>query len=114
MEEKTAFFQIQSINTVSSIMENRIAKPITKRMEIIIGIKVCLIWRMNIDFKENGGRESFFLPNQSINIVYPNEGNKIIVPNHKMNEGCYENLSFTFWQAHFDYKENVRKKSFSC
>ena len=40
-------------------MENMIAAPITKRMEIIICIHVCLISRMNFDYTENGGKKPF-------------------------------------------------------
>ena len=48
---------------MSPIMENMIAKPITKRMEIVMGIQVCLISWMDFDYKENGGKEAF-LANQ--------------------------------------------------
>ena len=37
---------------------------------------------MNIDSKENIGKKVFFI-NRSINIVYPNEDNMFMVPNHK-------------------------------
>ena len=40
-------------------MENMIALPITKRIEIIMGFKVCPISRMNFDYKENGGNKAF-------------------------------------------------------
>ena len=33
--------------------------PITKRMDIITRIEVCLISWMNFCYKENGGKESF-------------------------------------------------------
>ena len=33
-----------------------------------------------------------FLANPNINIVYPNEQNMFMVPNHKKNEDYYENL----------------------
>ena len=33
--------------------------PITKRMEIIMSIQVCLISRMNFHYKENGGKKAF-------------------------------------------------------
>ena len=51
--------QIQTFNIVSPITENTIAKPIRKRMQIVMGIQVCLISRMNIDCKENGGKKAF-------------------------------------------------------
>ena len=40
-------------------MENMIAMPIIKRMEIVMGIHVCLILWMNFDYKENGGKNAF-------------------------------------------------------
>ena len=59
MEEKKLFLQIQSINIMYPNEENMIVMPITKRMEIIMCIQVCLISRMNLDYKENGGRKEF-------------------------------------------------------
>ena len=44
-----------------------------------MGIQVCPISRMNFDNKENGGKKHF-LHIQSINIMYPNEENMIVVP----------------------------------
>ena len=38
-------------------VENMIAKLITKRMEILMGIQVCL-W-MNFDYKKNGQKKAF-------------------------------------------------------
>ena len=40
-------------------MENMIAIPITKKMEIVMGIQVYLISWMNFDYKENGGKKVF-------------------------------------------------------
>ena len=40
-------------------MGNMIAKLKRKRMEIVIGIQVCLISWMNFDCKDNGGRKAF-------------------------------------------------------
>ena len=39
-------------------MENMIAMPITKKMEIVIGNQVCLILWMNFDYKENAGKKA--------------------------------------------------------
>ena len=66
-------------------MENIIVMPITKTMEIIMSIQVCIISRMNFDYKENGGKKAF-LQIQCINIMYPNVENMIAVPNNKKNE----------------------------
>ena len=40
-------------------MENMIAMPLTKRMEIVIGIRVCLISWMDFDYMENGRKKAF-------------------------------------------------------
>ena len=47
-----------------------------------------LILRMSCILRKMVERKAF-LPNQCINIVYPNKGNKITVLNHKKNEHCY-------------------------
>ena len=39
--------------------ENMIVELITKRIEIIASIQVCLNSQMNFDYKENGGKKSF-------------------------------------------------------
>ena len=40
-------------------MENMIVMPITKRMEIIISIQVCLLSRLNFDYTKKGGKNAF-------------------------------------------------------
>ena len=59
MVEGKLFLQIQSINITYPNVENMIAKPTTKRMEIIMCIHVCLISRMNFDYMKNGGKKAF-------------------------------------------------------
>ena len=59
MEKKKLFLQIPSINIVYPLMGKMIALPVTERIEIIMGIQVCLISRMNFDYKENGGKKAF-------------------------------------------------------
>ena len=59
MVVRKPFLQNQSINIVYPIMENLIAMPITKRMEIVIGIQVSFISRMNFVYKEKGGKKAF-------------------------------------------------------
>ena len=56
-----------------------IVVPITKRMEFIMSLQVCLISWMNFDYKENGEKKAF-LANPSINIMYPIEEDITIVP----------------------------------
>ena len=85
----------QSINVVHPNEDNMTVMPITKRMEIITRTQVCLISQMNIDYKENGGKNWFFSQIQSINIVYPNKENIVVVPNHNRNGEYYENPSLS-------------------
>ena len=59
MVEKKAFLAIQGINIMNPNEENMIVVPITKRMEIITSIQVCLISCMKNTHKENGGKKSF-------------------------------------------------------
>ena len=59
MVERKLFLQILSINIVYPNIENLIVVPITKRMEIIMCVHVCLISRMNFDYKKNGGKKDF-------------------------------------------------------
>ena len=59
MVEGKLFLQIQSINIMYPNVENMIAMPITKGMEILRGIQVSLISWMNFDYKENGGNKAF-------------------------------------------------------
>ena len=40
--------------------ENIIVAPITKGVEIITSVLLCLISSMNIYYKENGGKKAFF------------------------------------------------------
>ena len=58
-EKEKLFLQIESDNIVYPSVENKIVVPITKAMEIILSIQVCLISRMNFDYEENGGKKTF-------------------------------------------------------
>ena len=58
MVERKLLLQIQSINIIYPNKENMIVMPITKRMDIVVGIQVCLFSWMNIDYKENGGKKA--------------------------------------------------------
>ena len=41
-------------------MQTIIVVPITKRIDIIMRIEVCLISQINFDYKENDGKKAFF------------------------------------------------------
>ena len=58
MVEGKLFLLIQSINNVYTNVENMIVVLITKRMEIIMNIQLCLISQMNFDYKENAGKKA--------------------------------------------------------
>ena len=55
-----------------------------------------------------------FLANKSINIVYPNRVNMIVVPKIKILEIIISIQVCLISQMNFNHKENGRKKSFSC
>ena len=59
MVERKLFLPNQSSNIMFLNMENMIVVPLTKRMDIITSIQVCLIPWMNFNYKENGGKKSF-------------------------------------------------------
>ena len=59
MWKENIFLQTQSINIVYPNKENIIVVPITKRVEIITSIQVCLISQMKINYKESGGKQNF-------------------------------------------------------
>ena len=59
MVERKLFLQIQSINIMHPNVKKIIVVPITKRIDIIMSIQVCLISRGNFDYKENGGKKAF-------------------------------------------------------
>ena len=59
MVERKLFLPIQSINIVYPNEDNMIVLPRTNKMEIVMGIQVYLISRMNFHFKENGGKRAF-------------------------------------------------------
>ena len=94
------FFLNQRIIIVYPNKENMIIVPITKKLEIIINIHVCLISLMNFNNKENR-KEKLFLPNQSINIVYPKEVNMIVMPNTKKNRDYYKYPSLSQFTDEF-------------
>ena len=51
--------QIQNINIMCPNAENIIVVPAMKIKGIIMSIQVCLITRMNFDYKENARKKAF-------------------------------------------------------
>ena len=63
MLEIKAFFANLKHQILYPNEENMIVSPITRVMEIIMSIKVCLILWVNFDYKENGKKKKAFLAN---------------------------------------------------
>ena len=59
MVERKVFLQIQCFNIMYPNEENMIVMPITRRLEIVRSIQVCLISWINFNYKENGGKNAF-------------------------------------------------------
>ena len=95
-------------------LKNKIAVPITKWIEIITSIQFWLILKMSINFKENGGKKSFFLQIQSINILHPNVEKMIVVPITNKLAIIMSVLVWLISQMNINCKENGGKQSFSC
>ena len=53
------FLQIQSINITYRNKENMIVVPLTKRIEVIIGLQVCLFSQMSFDIRIMVERKAF-------------------------------------------------------
>ena len=64
---------------------------IKKKKEIITWICVYPNWQTNFDSKK-WWEEKCFLWNQSISIIYPNEKNEFMLPNHEKKVDYYVNL----------------------
>ena len=65
-------------------------QPIMKRMKITIWVHVCPNWQMNFNAKKFW-KEKFFMWNQSINVICPNDENKFRVPNREKKGDYYVN-----------------------
>ena len=80
--KEKCFLWNKSINTIYPMSWTSLWCLILKRKEITIWIHVCLNWQMNFDSKK-WFEEKLFKWNQSINLIYPDVGNKFMVPNHE-------------------------------
>ena len=89
MVGRKLYLQIQSINIVYPKVKNIIFVPIIKRIDIFMGIQVCLISRMNFYHKENGGKKAFLAnPTQQYRLSQCREHD--CHANNKKNRVCYE------------------------
>ena len=59
MVERKAFLANPKHHIVYPNEGEMIVMPITKGMDFILGIQLCLISWMNFDYKENGGKKCF-------------------------------------------------------
>ena len=89
MAKRKLFLQIQSISIVYPNMDNMIVVPITKRVEIVMGIQVCLISQMNFDYEENGEKKAF-PTNPKYQYHVSQCGEHDGCTNNKKNGHCYE------------------------
>ena len=80
MAERKLFLQVQCSIIILPNVDNMSAMPITKIMQVVASIQVCLVSWMNINYKEKWWKEKLFLQIQSIKIMYPNMQNMIVVP----------------------------------
>ena len=67
---------------------------------------------MNFDYKENGEKEKLFLQIHSINTVYPNIQNMIVVPIKKRMEIIPSIQVCLISQMNFDIRKVMQKKAF--
>ena len=111
MVERKAFLANPSINIVSLIVENMIAKQITKRTEIVMGIQVCLISLMNFDYKEIGGKRAF-LTNQKHQYHVSQCENKIVMPITKEWSLLWLSKFVSFLEWTFIKRKMVERKAF--
>ena len=92
-------------------MEKMIAILITKRMDNVMGIQVCLISWMNFDHNKNGQKKAV-LANPKSNIRYPKVENMIVMPITKRMEMNMSIQVCLILRMNFDQKENGGKKAF--
>ena len=85
MKERKAFLISQSFNVTYPNEKNVFMGPNHEEKEINTCIHFCHNWWNNIDSKK-WWKEKLFRPSQSINIIFPNEENVYMVPNHEQKE----------------------------
>ena len=85
-------FSYETKASISFILMRRMCLwcPIMKRKEIIMWICVCPSRQTNFVSKK-WVEVKLFLWNQSNNVIYHNEKNKVMVPNHKKKRDYYVN-----------------------
>ena len=114
MVERKAFFPNQSINIMHPNEANMIIMPLTKRMETITSIQVCIISWMNFDYKGSGGKKSFFCKSKALILCTLMWRTRLSCPITKRMEIITRIQVCLISLTNFAYKENGGKKTFSC
>ena len=89
--------QNQSINIIYPMWRTWLQCLITKRIEVIIRTQVWLIWWINFDYKENGGKKIFSWQIKAIISCIPIRRTWLYYSKTKKNGDYYENLSLTYF-----------------
>ena len=88
--------------------------PILKRMEIIMSIQVCLISRMDFDYKENSRKKTFLgNPKHQYRVSQCGELDCSAIIIKRMEIIMSIQVCLTSWM-NFDYRENEGKKGYPC
>ena len=88
--------------------------PNNKKLEIIVRIKVCLIWWTSFDSRENGGKKSFSYQTKASISHIPIKRTWLWCPITKKLKIITRIQVYLISWMNFDHKENGGKKSFSC
>ena len=88
---------MQSINIMCSNVENMIIVPDHKRNGEYYKNPSLAHFTDELLLLGKLWKENLFLQNQSINIVYPNKENMILVPNNQKNGDDYEYPSLSYF-----------------
>ena len=94
MVEREAFFMKPKRQWCLAQRVEQAFSPQTGKEKRLLGKSMSVLidrWTLNFN---NGGKGSFFSWNQSINIIYPNERNVFMVPNHEKNRGLLQESIF--------------------
>ena len=114
MVERKLFFPNQSINIVYPNKAKMIFVPLTKRIETITSIKVCIISWMNFVYKGSCGKKSFSSKSKALILCTLKWRTRISCPITKTMEIIMRiQVCLISWMD-IDYKEHGAKKSFSC
>ena len=104
--------QIQSISILCRDKKNMIVVPTTERMETIMSIEVCLIPRININYKENGGKENFSCKSKALISCIPTRRAWLKCPITRRMKILWESKFNSFHQWTLIVRKMVKIKAF--